>query len=166
MSYGVSPSRRLFTISEKAVMLFKIMLIWILSNIKKTEKVNPNDEKLAGKKSRVWALSGFIMVPQGLLLLAKGSSSRLSGCNLTPRPVPLQGCPTKTAFPASWKKTNPHNCLLWELLISGLDRELRNPQPELLKVQIRISIREFSNCAKTSSLLAHLSSSSPRPTAA
>lgn len=104
MSYGVSPSRRLFTISEKAVMLFKIMLIWILSNIKKTEKVNPNDEKLAGKKSRVWALSGFIMVPQGLLLLAKGSSSRLSGCNLTPRPVPLQGCPTKTAFPASWKK--------------------------------------------------------------
>lgn len=87
------------------------MLIWILSNIKKTEKVNPNDEKLAGKKSRVWALSGFIMVPQGLLLLAKGSSSRLSGCNLTPRPVPLQGCPTKTAFPASWKKKKPSQLL-------------------------------------------------------
>lgn len=79
------------------------MLIWILSNIKKTEKINPNDEKLAGEKSQVWALSGFIMFPQRLLLLAKGSSSRLSGCNLTPRPVPVQGCPTKTAFPASWK---------------------------------------------------------------
>lgn len=62
-----------------------------------------NDEKLAGKNSPVWELSGFITFLQGLLLLAKVSSSKLSGCNLPSRPSPLWRHPAEAAFPASWE---------------------------------------------------------------
>lgn len=59
-----------------------------------------------------------------------------------------------------------HIYFLWELLVSRLDREFRNPQPKLLKVQIR-TFSIFELCQNqlhlsTSVFIQTSSSSSPR----
>lgn len=101
---------------------------------------------------------------KGLLLLAKESSSKLLPISLSDQPH-YKVALLKLHFQLAEKPT--YNYLLWELLISRLDREIRNPQPELLKVQIR-TFRIFGLCQNqlcfgTSVFIQTSSSSSSAP---
>lgn len=91
---------------------------------------NPNHKNIAEKNPKCVSFQ----LLQGLLLLAEESSSKLLAISLSDQSH-YKAALLKLHFQLAEKPT--HSYLLWELRISRLDGEFRNPQPELPKVQIR-----------------------------